>query len=151
MKSHSVCAFQVAHFCIVLVSKDFHPEKYSALSRLFSHVYDATGDPTQLLQRYLKIITSGKCNSNSNGSFNVRDFNSNNVHHASILKGKWLEVYVFSLPSTVAYCAVVNQSCNCYVNAAASSRYPGQFSVQHLKFLLVFKPFLCETNYWTKI
>jgi len=74
----------------VLVSKDFHPEKYSVLSRMFSHIYDATGDPTQLLQRYLKVITSGKCNSNTNGSFNVREYNPTTVHQATLLKGNYL-------------------------------------------------------------
>lgn len=78
----------MTHFCIIITSKDFNPKKYKELARILVNVYDLTGDPVLLLERFLSVATFGTCKNADNEVFSVEDFDAKSVHKASGLKGE---------------------------------------------------------------
>ncbi|XP_015174921.1 PREDICTED: protein FAM45B-like [Polistes dominula] len=67
---------KVKQFALVLFAKDFNPQKYEVLSRVFSKMYCKTGKPTEILQLYLSVFTKGSCSTQENGTFVSDDFSS---------------------------------------------------------------------------
>lgn len=67
---------KVKQFALVLFAKDFNPQKYEVLSRVFSKMYCKTGKPTEILQLYLSVFTKGSCSTQENGTFVSDDFSN---------------------------------------------------------------------------
>ena len=78
---------QVSLFSLVLVAKDFNPEKYVSLCKILSKQYKNSGNPASLLECYLSVITKGSCNVEENGRFTVNDFDVRHAYIAASIKG----------------------------------------------------------------
>lgn len=65
---------KVTHVSIVLVTKDFNPEKYEILCRILLRKYRKSGNPASLLESYLSVLTRGSCSTEENGRFSVQDY-----------------------------------------------------------------------------
>ena len=78
---------QVKSFSLVLVTRDFNPEKYRLLSEILCHAYTASGNPASMLEPYLSVITKGSCRSEDNGTFQVQDFDVRKAFAAASVKG----------------------------------------------------------------
>ena len=72
---------------MVLLCKDFNPEKYSVLCQLFGKQYLQTGSAAAMLERYLSVLTRGTCNSDENGKFSVNDYGAKEAYAKSQIKG----------------------------------------------------------------
>ena len=79
---------QVSQFALVLLSKDFNPEKYATLCRLFSIQYKTSGNPVSLLESYLSVVTRGYCENDENEQIAVSDFPQQHAYAKSCVKGK---------------------------------------------------------------
>ncbi|XP_048584913.1 DENN domain-containing protein 10 isoform X3 [Nematostella vectensis] len=53
---------KVTHVTVVLLAKDFHPEKYRSLTRLLSSGLLDTGNPAEMLEQYLSVLTKDVVN-----------------------------------------------------------------------------------------
>jgi len=78
------------HFSLVLMTKDFNPEKYEALCKILCKKYRQTGNPAAMLELYLHVITRGTCTTDENGKFSVRDFDNKRAFANSKLKGRFI-------------------------------------------------------------
>lgn len=65
---------RVQAFSVILLTKEFNPEKYETLCRILCQCYCKTGTPISLLEIYLAVVTKGKCNTEENGKFSVQDY-----------------------------------------------------------------------------
>lgn len=72
---------RVKVFSICLVCKEFNPEKYAAFSKLLANVYEKTGTPLNVLQGFLKVLTTG-----SVGEYNPDDYPARDAFLATSLK-----------------------------------------------------------------
>lgn len=79
--------FQVTHVSIVLVTKDFNPEKYEILCRILLRKYRKSGNPALLLESYLSVLTRGSCSTEENGRFSVQDYDVKRSYANTKLKG----------------------------------------------------------------
>ena len=79
---------QVKIFSLVLLARDFNPEKYSLLSEILCHAYLASGSPASMLEHYLSVVTKGSCRSEDNGMFKVQDFDMRKAFAAASVKGR---------------------------------------------------------------
>ena len=79
--------FQVTHVSIVLVTKDFNPEKYEILCRILLKKYRKSGNPAKLLESYLSVLTRGSCSTEENGQFSVQDYDIKRSYANTNLKG----------------------------------------------------------------
>jgi hypothetical protein len=70
------------------VSKDFNPEKYECLASILTKLYQRTGSPAAMLDSYLSVITKGSCNSDENGMFVTREYETRHAYAAAPVKGK---------------------------------------------------------------
>lgn len=83
--------FKVTHVSIVLVTKDFNPEKYEILCRILLRKYRKSGNPASLLESYLSVLTRGSCSTEENGRFSVQDYDVKRSYANTKLKGSmWL-------------------------------------------------------------
>lgn len=83
--------FKVTHVSIVLVTKDFNPEKYEILCRILLMKYRKSGNPASLLESYLSVLTRGSCSTEENGRFSVQDYDVKRSYANTKLKGSmWL-------------------------------------------------------------
>lgn len=83
--------FKVTHVSIVLVTKDFNPEKYEILCRILLRKYRKSGNPASLLESYLSVLTRGSCSTEENGRFSVQDYDVKCSYANTKLKGSmWL-------------------------------------------------------------
>ena len=80
---------QVQSFSLVLIAKDFNPEKYQALCSILCQVYQTTGNPAKLLEHYLSVVTKGCCQGEDNGTFLVQDFEEKRAYAGGAIKGTW--------------------------------------------------------------
>ncbi len=80
----------------MLVAKDFNPEKYETLSHILAKSYNKTGNPAQMLESYLAVVTRGQCNGDENGAFSVKDYDIRQAYVAASIKGKILKSYMYS-------------------------------------------------------
>jgi hypothetical protein len=60
---------KVTHFSVYVVSKDFHPELYMELARVFAAAYAKAGDPVHVLQAFLSVFARGAV-----GGFNAAEY-----------------------------------------------------------------------------
>lgn len=83
--------FKVTHVSIVLVTKDFNPEKYEILCGILLRKYRKSGNPASLLESYLSVLTRGSCSTEENGRFSVQDYDVKRSYANTKLKGSmWL-------------------------------------------------------------
>ncbi|KAJ8317079.1 hypothetical protein KUTeg_004983 [Tegillarca granosa] len=89
---------KVTQFSLVLVTKDFNPEKYEMLSKILTKRYRKSGNPSYMLESYLSVITRGTCSAEENGKFFVRDFERNkalgNCHLKDIIESLGVETII---------------------------------------------------------
>eukprot|EP01088_Endostelium_zonatum_P019591 TRINITY_DN6845_c0_g1_i1.p1 TRINITY_DN6845_c0_g1~~TRINITY_DN6845_c0_g1_i1.p1 ORF type:complete len:365 (-),score=67.62 TRINITY_DN6845_c0_g1_i1:19-1113(-) len=65
---------RVVSISFILVSTVFNPEKYAALSKIMTEVYQNTGSPVRVLECYLSVFAKGKVDVPNIGSFASSDF-----------------------------------------------------------------------------
>ncbi|XP_019849424.1 PREDICTED: protein FAM45A-like [Amphimedon queenslandica] len=51
---------KVSSFCVVILTKDFNPEKYNHLAEIFSQDYLSSGDPVSIVTHFLSVYTRGE-------------------------------------------------------------------------------------------
>ncbi|XP_066295350.1 DENN domain-containing protein 10-like [Branchiostoma lanceolatum] len=95
---------KVTHFSLVIVSKDFNPEKYETFSRILCKAYSRTGSPAAMLQFYLAVVTRGSCQSEENGNFLVKEFDPRKAYAAGSVKDI---VNRFGVESILIYTAIL--------------------------------------------
>lgn len=79
---------QVSHCALVLLTKDFHPEKYRTLCQILLKILCKTGSPASMLESYLSVATKGTCNGEENGKFFVKDYDARQALATVHLKGQ---------------------------------------------------------------
>lgn len=89
---------------MILYAKDFNPEKYEELSRIFSQQLRKTGSPASMLSGYLSVVTKGSCDTDENGKFSVKDHEARQAYANSKLKGI---IEVFGVETILIYTAVL--------------------------------------------
>mmetsp|Transcript_15860 Transcript_15860/g.61967 ORF Transcript_15860/g.61967 Transcript_15860/m.61967 type:complete len:363 (+) Transcript_15860:105-1193(+) len=72
---------KVKAFSICLVCKEYNPERYAALSRLFGNVYEKTQTPLTVLQGFLKVLTTGGV-----GEYDPDDYPAKDAYLATSIK-----------------------------------------------------------------
>lgn len=72
---------RVEAFSICLLCKDYNPEMYATLAKLFVGVYTKTGTPISILQGFLRVLTVGKL-----GDFEKNDFPNRDALLATSIK-----------------------------------------------------------------
>jgi hypothetical protein len=63
---------QVVAFSICLVTDNFHPEKYAALCKVLSAIYNASGDPVKVMEAYLNTFIDGKTDKFDGSAFEIK-------------------------------------------------------------------------------
>ncbi|KAL6051282.1 DENN domain-containing protein 10 [Balamuthia mandrillaris] len=63
-------------FALVLLSKDYNPEKYEALSKLMAKVYAQEGSPIKLLEAYLSVFARGRAKLGDYGIFTSAEYDA---------------------------------------------------------------------------
>ena len=81
-------SLQVTDVALVLISRDFNPEKYETLCQIFLRQYRQTGNPTTVLEGYLSVVTHGTCANDENGKFTSGDYDKKQAYAKVCLKGK---------------------------------------------------------------
>jgi len=95
---------QVSQFALVLLSKDFNPEKYATLCRLFSIQYKTSGNPVSLLESYLSVVTRGYCENDENEQIAVSDFPQQHAYAKSCVKDI---IQIFGVETIYIYTALL--------------------------------------------
>ena len=90
----SLLILQVTGFSVVLITKDFNPEKYSHLGRVLCQAYSRSGNPVSVLQSYLAVYTRGHCNGEDNGAFNLKDYAAQQAYAGGSLKCNSFLIFV---------------------------------------------------------
>jgi len=80
-KEYSGPLGRVEAFSICMLCKDYNPEMYATLSKLFVEVYKKTGTPISVLQGFLRVLTMGKV-----GDFDKEDFPARDALLATSIK-----------------------------------------------------------------
>ncbi|XP_064601907.1 DENN domain-containing protein 10-like [Liolophura sinensis] len=95
---------KVTDFSLVLTAKDFNPEKYEALCKIFTKQYRKTGNPANMLESYLSVITKGTCNGEENGTFTLANFD----HRQAYANGPMRNVIeTFGVETILIYTALL--------------------------------------------
>ncbi|XP_038070968.1 DENN domain-containing protein 10-like [Patiria miniata] len=95
---------KVKSFSLVLLTRDFNPEKYSLLSKILCQAYMTSGNPTSMLEHYLSVVTKGSCLSEDNGMFQVQDFDMRKAFAAASVKDV---INKFEMESILIYTALL--------------------------------------------
>ncbi|XP_072177389.1 DENN domain-containing protein 10-like [Diadema setosum] len=95
---------KVKHFSLILLAKDFNPEKYQTLGKILCRIYASTGNAAVILQSYLAVVTKGMCPSEDNGTFVVQDFEAKKAYAAGSVKDV---INMFGLQAILIYTALV--------------------------------------------
>eukprot|EP01129_Flabellula_baltica_P011698 TRINITY_DN5175_c0_g3_i2.p1 TRINITY_DN5175_c0_g3~~TRINITY_DN5175_c0_g3_i2.p1 ORF type:complete len:345 (-),score=66.60 TRINITY_DN5175_c0_g3_i2:37-1071(-) len=69
----------VHSFVIVILSTEYHPEKYAELTALLGSMYKATRSTVPLLNCYLDVFTDG-AHTSDHGSFDIVKYQKGNAH-----------------------------------------------------------------------
>ncbi|KAK2148735.1 hypothetical protein LSH36_486g06053 [Paralvinella palmiformis] len=86
IKTESAALPKVTHVSLVLLTRDFNPEKYECLASILTKLYTKTGNPASMLESYLSVITKGKCNSEDNGMFVVTEYDRRQAFTAACIR-----------------------------------------------------------------
>ncbi|XP_033114866.1 DENN domain-containing protein 10-like [Anneissia japonica] len=95
---------KVKAFSLVLLCKDFNPEKYIALCQILCNAYVKTGRPSSMLGSYLSVLTKGSCASENNGTFLVKDFDVRKAYAESNLRDL---IEMFGMETILIYTAML--------------------------------------------
>ncbi|XP_033757595.1 DENN domain-containing protein 10-like [Pecten maximus] len=95
---------KVTHFCLVLVAKDFNPEKYEELCKILSKRYQRSGNATSILESYLSVFTRGSCPTDDNGHFSAKEYGSKKAYLKSELRGI---IETFGMSAVIIYTALM--------------------------------------------
>ena len=101
---------EVNQFSVVVVSKDFNPEKYETLSKIFVKIYSKTGEIQRLLSYYLSVLITGSFSvsedlQNNCQKFNFDDYESMEAIHSKT--GIKSVIKMFGLDIILIYTALV--------------------------------------------
>ena len=72
---------KVTHFSVYVIAKDFHPELFMELARVFAAAYAKAGDPVHVLQAFLSVFARGAV-----GSYNAAEYDIQQSMVAAPLK-----------------------------------------------------------------
>jgi len=89
----------VQKFAVVLLTKDFNPEKYGNLCAVMAKTYCMTGNPAKVLQVYLRVLSG-----NENGSLQIKDLDVKS-NYGSTRVGELIRL--FNLEFIIIYTAVL--------------------------------------------
>ncbi|CAE1230641.1 Protein FAM45A,Putative protein FAM45B [Acanthosepion pharaonis] len=95
---------KVRFVSLILITKDFQPEKYKALCELLLMSYLKSGDPIEILKLYLSVITKGSCASGNNSSFSVSDFSQRQAYAKADLRSV---IESFAVETILIYTALM--------------------------------------------
>ncbi|XP_070541116.1 DENN domain-containing protein 10-like [Ptychodera flava] len=95
---------KVKHFSLVLLSRDYNPEKYETLCQILSKAYKESGNPATLLESYLAVLTKGSCPSEDNGTFAVKEYDVRKAYVASPIKDV---INLFGVETILIYTALL--------------------------------------------
>ncbi|XP_069139960.1 DENN domain-containing protein 10-like [Argopecten irradians] len=95
---------KVTHFCLVLVAKDFNPERYEELCKVLSKKYQRTGSPASILESYLSVFTRGSCSTDENGRFSAKEYDNRKAYLKSELRGI---IDMFGMSAVIIYTALM--------------------------------------------
>lgn len=73
-------------FSVVLIAKDFSPDKYKTMCGVFSKLYLKTQNRVELVRLYLDIFITSSCNLQENGNIVTHSFK--NVKSKTAVKGE---------------------------------------------------------------
>ncbi|ESO94949.1 hypothetical protein LOTGIDRAFT_239462 [Lottia gigantea] len=89
---------------LVLVTKDFNPERYETLCKLFSQLYIQTGNPAKILENYLSVMTRGVCVNGENGKFSLKEFDTKQAYGKSQVR---TVIETFGVETILIYTALM--------------------------------------------
>ncbi|XP_060068209.1 DENN domain-containing protein 10-like [Ylistrum balloti] len=95
---------KVTHFSLVLVAKDFNPEKYEELCKILSNKYQSSGNPASMLESYLSVFTRGSCSTDENGRFSAKEYDNKKAYLKSELRGI---IETFGMSTVIIYTALM--------------------------------------------
>ncbi|KAL4232018.1 Protein fam45a [Mactra antiquata] len=95
---------KVKGFSLILLAKDFNPEKYLTLCQILSQQYCKKGTPVSMLEVYLSVVTKGKCSTDENGKFSTQDYQSKLAYTNSNLAGI---IETFGVETILIYTALL--------------------------------------------
>ncbi|KAK3095695.1 hypothetical protein FSP39_017705 [Pinctada imbricata] len=104
LNDHASPLTKVSHISLVLVAKDFNPEKYEILCKLLVKKYQLTGSPSSMLESYLAVTTKGTCQTEENGKFSVKEYSAKRAYANAKLKGI---IEMFDLEVIIIYTALL--------------------------------------------
>lgn len=110
--SHHNVLEDVKQFSIVIISKDFNPEKYETLTTIMAKIYLKTGQTQRLLSYYLSVLIKGSFtvgeelqNNSNNNKFNFEDYEQlEAIHSKSCVKSV---IKMFGLDVILIYTALI--------------------------------------------
>ncbi|EEB13004.1 protein FAM45A, putative [Pediculus humanus corporis] len=119
---------QVKQYALTLWTKDYNPKKYETLCKILCSKYCKSGNPAELLQLYLSVMTKGVCPTEKNGMFVISNYDSMKIDcqgavkeliklfgleiiliYNSLLLNKRMIIYHHSLESLLKYIQAVPQ------------------------------------------
>ncbi|XP_076467298.1 DENN domain-containing protein 10-like [Babylonia areolata] len=95
---------KVTDIALVLISRDFNPEKYETLCLIFLRQYKQTGNPTSMLEGYLSVVTRGTCANGENGKFSSGDYDKKQAYSKVCLKDI---IQTFGVETILLYTAML--------------------------------------------
>ncbi|XP_059173996.1 DENN domain-containing protein 10-like [Physella acuta] len=104
VSSEETSLTQVVKFAVVLLCRDFNPEKYLILCQIFGRQYKKTGSAASLLESYLSVVTNGSCNNDENGKFVINNFSPEQAYAKCCIKEI---IQTFGVETILIYTAVL--------------------------------------------
>ncbi|XP_062518581.1 DENN domain-containing protein 10-like [Corticium candelabrum] len=95
---------KVTHVALVLLAKDFNPEKYETLSGILLHNYMTTGNASRVAEGFLSVFTRGVCPDPNGEQFQVKAFDIRKAYIASSIKDV---INVFGVETILIYTALL--------------------------------------------
>lgn len=78
---------KVKQCALTLWTKDYNPKKYETLCKILCSKYCKSGNPAELLQLYLSVMTKGVCPTEKNGMFVISNYDSMKIDCQGAVKG----------------------------------------------------------------